>query len=403
MSKQEQGMGLLPIMSPLYNLREICKQMSLLEDHLNNVRKRCADCICKHFLTIEALFEEAISLDKDLQYDEILDGKAQEIRDLQGAWFDCRETETEHKDYLMIAQALRVMRKDFAPICFDVRKMASIERVANAYVCPHMRRTATKTTSEREDDAIEELIKPAPKKKPPRKDLKKTRVELSDPDLQGLNRGDGGDPDLSRRDRKMASYRMKGSDKKVVDAFVLERSAEGAVLRTDGKKLFKLGLMEGLFARWVGGKILITSPEATKSDEVILRYLIKEAGKGMVRFDSEREGHAEPITFTHGGDVLYAGQYDAYVEALVGSKVIGRVDFLLWDEGGEKRFRIKMVEVDPEYRRGGIATKLYRYMQKQYKLKADMEEKTLRSEEGQAFRDSFRLAQRVATRYLETK
>ena len=402
MSKQEQEMGLLPIMSPLFNLREVCKQMSLLEDHLNNARKRCPDCIRKHFLTIEALFEEAVSLDKDFEYRENLDGKAQEIRDLQGAWLDCRGTKTEDKDYLMIAQALRAMRKDFAPVCFDVRKMASIERRASAYVCPHMR-IATKTTTELEDEAIEDLVKPPPKKRAPRKDLKKTRVELPDPDLQGLNRGDGGDPDLSRRDRKMASYRMKGSDKKVVDAFVLERSAEGAVLRTDGKKLFKLGLMEGLFARWVGGKILIASPEATKSDEVILRYLIKKAGKGMVRFDSEREGHAEPITFTHGGDALYAGQYDAYVEALVGSKVIGRVDFLLWNEGGEKRFRIKMVEVDPEYRRGGIATKLYRYMQKQYKLKADMEEKTLRSEEGQAFRDSFRLAQRVATRYLETK
>lgn len=203
MSKQEKEMGLLPIMSPLYNLREVCKQMSLLEDHLNNVRKRCPDCIRKHFLTIEALFEEAVSLDKDFQYSEHLDGKAQEMRDLQGAWLDCRGKKTEDKDYLMIAQALRVIRKSFAPECFDVRKMASIERRASAYVCPHQR-FATKTTSEKEDDAIENLIKPAPKKKPPRKDLKKNRVELNDPDLQGLNRGDNGDPDLSRRDRKMA-------------------------------------------------------------------------------------------------------------------------------------------------------------------------------------------------------
>ena len=72
----EKDMGLLPIMSPLFNLREICKQMSLLEDHLNNVRKRCPDCIRKHFLTIEALFEEAVSLDKDQEYAEVLDGKA---------------------------------------------------------------------------------------------------------------------------------------------------------------------------------------------------------------------------------------------------------------------------------------------------------------------------------------
>jgi ribosomal protein S18 acetylase RimI-like enzyme len=400
MSKHEKDMGLLPIMSPLFNLREICKQMSLLEDHLNNPRKRCHDCIRKHFLTIEALFEEAVSLDKDLEYDQYLDGKAQEVRDLQGSYLDAKDTSGEDKAFRMLAQALRAMRKTFAPDCFDVRKMASIERRASEHICSHIWKRATKTTSENEDQAIESLIKPAPKKKPPRKDLKKRRVELDDKDLQGTGRGDKGDPDLSRRDRKMASYRMKESDKKVVDAFVLERSAEGAVLRTDGKKLFKLDLMEGLFARWVGGKISITSPEATKSDEVILRYLIKKAGKGMVRFDYERKGHAEPITFTHGGDALYAGQYDAYVEALVGSKVIGRVDFILWEEDGEKKFSIKMVEVDPEYRRGGIATKLYRYMQKQYKLKANMEEKVMRSEEGQAFRDSFRLAQRIASLYL---
>ena len=66
-------------------------------------------------------------------------------------------------------------------------------------------RFATKTTSEKEDDAIENLIKPAPKKKPPRKDLRKNRVEISDdPDLQGVGRGDKGDPDLSRRSEKMA-------------------------------------------------------------------------------------------------------------------------------------------------------------------------------------------------------
>ena len=56
---------LLPIMHPLYNLREVCKQTALLEDHLNNERKRCQDCIRKHFLTIEALLEEAISLDNN--------------------------------------------------------------------------------------------------------------------------------------------------------------------------------------------------------------------------------------------------------------------------------------------------------------------------------------------------
>jgi hypothetical protein len=196
--------GLLPIMSPLYNLREICKQIVLLEDHLNQPRKRCPDCIRKHFLTIEALFEEAVSLDKELKYVDVLDGKAEEVRKLQAVWLDTRESEHAHRFYLILAQALRVLRKSFAGHCFDVRKMASMERKASSYICPH-KRVATKTQAEKEDEAVEKLVRRSPKNKPPRKDLRKNRVQISDdPDLQGVGRGDKGDPDLSRRSEKMA-------------------------------------------------------------------------------------------------------------------------------------------------------------------------------------------------------
>ena len=65
-------------------------------------------------------------------------------------------------------------------------------------------KSATKSVAEKEDEAITKLIKKKPKKKPPRKDLKKNRVEIkNDKDLQGVGRGDKGDPDLSRRDRDM--------------------------------------------------------------------------------------------------------------------------------------------------------------------------------------------------------
>lgn len=201
MAKEEQSMGLLPIMSPLYNLREICKQMSLLEDHLNNVRKRCPDCIRKHFLTIEALFEEAVSLDKDFEYDEVLDGKAQDIRNLQGEWIDCRETKDSHSEHLRIAQALRAVRKEFAPLCFDVRKMATIVRKASSSSCPHarrnmIRRIATRSNTELEDQQVEKQVRQSPKKKPPRKDLMNRRMPVEDKDLHGLDRGRNGDRDL---------------------------------------------------------------------------------------------------------------------------------------------------------------------------------------------------------------
>lgn len=55
--------GMMPVMDPRHNIREICKELTLLEDHLNMPQKRCNDCIMKHFLKCEALAEEAASLD----------------------------------------------------------------------------------------------------------------------------------------------------------------------------------------------------------------------------------------------------------------------------------------------------------------------------------------------------
>lgn len=45
-----------------FNLREVAKQMLLVEDHLSIPDKTCTDCIQKHLLLIEAYAEEAITL-----------------------------------------------------------------------------------------------------------------------------------------------------------------------------------------------------------------------------------------------------------------------------------------------------------------------------------------------------
>jgi len=118
---------LLPIMHPLYNLREICKQCALLEDHLNNERKRCQDCIRKHFLTIEALFEEATSLDTKAKWADKIDGKADLVRDFQMRWID-------GDDPRDIAQDIREIRKDFSNECFDLRGMTEESRLASGKV-----------------------------------------------------------------------------------------------------------------------------------------------------------------------------------------------------------------------------------------------------------------------------
>lgn len=93
------------------------------------------------------------------------------------------------------------------------------------------------------------------------------------------------------------SYRLSTKDKKVLDAFIMERPLDGKILFSDGITLEKLGLMVGDFAKWINGKIHILSSEGVKSDEVIIRYLIKKAGKGMVRFRYERRNHPDPVKF----------------------------------------------------------------------------------------------------------
>lgn len=125
-----QAQELHPIMHPLFNLREVCKQVALLEDHLNQVRKRCPDCIRKHFLTIEALLEEAISLDSDplrpgrAQWAPHLDGHLTQVLSLGEWWVD-------GGDEREIAQELRAIRKDLAPLCFDMREMTKEARAGS--------------------------------------------------------------------------------------------------------------------------------------------------------------------------------------------------------------------------------------------------------------------------------
>lgn len=57
----------------------------------------------------------------------------------------------------------------------------------------------TQTPSEREDAAMERKERHAPKVKPPRHDLRKSKPPEEDPDMQGLGKGDKGDPDFSRK------------------------------------------------------------------------------------------------------------------------------------------------------------------------------------------------------------
>jgi len=115
LSGQDQD-KLLPVMDPQFNLREICKQCILLEDHLSHDEKRCFDCCVKHFLTIEALAEEAITLDSTkIKCPSKIQQLPSRVRRLQSQWH-----QDPDKNSHVVSQELRKIRKDFQIDAFDV-------------------------------------------------------------------------------------------------------------------------------------------------------------------------------------------------------------------------------------------------------------------------------------------
>lgn len=113
-TNQDQS-KLLPVMDPQFNMREICKQCILLEDHLCHDEKRCYDCCVKHFLTIEALAEEAITLDSSSLHSQKLRKLPSHVRVLQSKWHKDPENNSS-----LVSQELRKIRKDFQLDAFDV-------------------------------------------------------------------------------------------------------------------------------------------------------------------------------------------------------------------------------------------------------------------------------------------
>lgn len=109
----DEGVKLLPVMDPLFNMREICKQCVLIEDHLNNKDKFCLDCLTKHSLMIEALSEEAVGLDTEGKYPFMKD-LVQKCRKLQKECNNCKG-----RDGCNLAQKYRHIRKALMPLCKD--------------------------------------------------------------------------------------------------------------------------------------------------------------------------------------------------------------------------------------------------------------------------------------------
>ena len=125
---------------------------------------------------------------------------------MQSIWLDIKDDEIKkRKGYLLISQALRDVRKKLTPYCFDVVEMdESKHNKKFASYCPHGK-YATKSDNQKEDERVSEMVKPSPKLKPKREDLRQNRIVENDKDIENL--GAEGDRDLSLHTTKVARRR----------------------------------------------------------------------------------------------------------------------------------------------------------------------------------------------------
>lgn len=116
-----------PISNPRYNMQQVIKQSILLEEHLSNRRKRCRDCIAKHFNHIIGLSEEAVllSTNKPNDYCPHMKESVDFYNETFKEWLDCYKNKDEHNEECMkvIGDKLRTHRKKLiGSYFFDEKK-----------------------------------------------------------------------------------------------------------------------------------------------------------------------------------------------------------------------------------------------------------------------------------------
>jgi hypothetical protein len=105
----------MDLMDPKHNLREIAKQLILLEDHMAHKHKRCIDCMTKHYLMVEGLLEEAITLDKKGEHTKEIQNIMQQIQPAVMNVIDLVKKNKMTDDvYHSTCQILRKVRKEIS-------------------------------------------------------------------------------------------------------------------------------------------------------------------------------------------------------------------------------------------------------------------------------------------------
>ena len=107
---------IMPVLNPCFNIREVVKNMLLINDHLLDPDRRCYDCLLKHSLLIEGFLEEAMTLDKKQKYTKILKNYPKEMRKIQKLLIGGR------KNYYDISIKINKLRKPLMKIAFNFVK-----------------------------------------------------------------------------------------------------------------------------------------------------------------------------------------------------------------------------------------------------------------------------------------
>ncbi len=105
----------MELMDPKHNMREIAKQLILIEDHMAHKHKRCVDCLTKHYLMVEGLLEETITLDKTGEHIDEVNTAITTIKPVMMSIIEKIKNSTiADKDYQEACQVVRSIRKEIA-------------------------------------------------------------------------------------------------------------------------------------------------------------------------------------------------------------------------------------------------------------------------------------------------
>ena len=104
---------ILPVLDPEFNVREVVKNLLLLENHIMHKENRCLQCLRKHSSLIEAFLEEAITIDKNYKHLKLLKPMPKQVRNIQRMIIGGRE------NYYDIVKELRKMRSKLFDIAFN--------------------------------------------------------------------------------------------------------------------------------------------------------------------------------------------------------------------------------------------------------------------------------------------